>query len=68
MSLYPSHAVQGKQCATMVKRLFEGEPITNIIPEPPQENGYAFDMKKAKQFGIDIPIEMIQMAGENIIQ
>ncbi len=68
MSLYPSHAGQGRQCAVMIKRLFEGEPIQNIIPETPKENGYAFDLNKAEQFGIQIPVEMIELAGEDVVR
>jgi len=68
MSLYPSDISSGRQCAVMIKRLFEGEDISKIIPQWPKENGIAFDLRKAKKFGIKIPIQMLEMAGDNIVR
>ncbi len=67
MSIYPSHAQEGAQTAVMIKRIFQGEPISSIIPEPPKEFGYTFDLKKTEQFGIQVPVDLIQLAGDNII-
>lgn len=67
MSVYPSLKGAGKQIARMIKQLFEGEDIRNIIPQWP-EYGVAFDLKKAAKFGIEIPADLIQMAGEDIIR
>lgn len=67
-TIYPSHDSIGKQAARMVKELFEGKKIGNIIPEWPHKYGVAVDLKKAKKFGIDVPVELLQMAGENIVR
>ena len=68
MSLYPSDSSAGRQCAVMLKKIFEGEDINKIIPEWPKENGIAFDLRKARKFGIKIPIQMMEMAGDNIVK
>ncbi|SLM31399.1 ABC-type uncharacterized transport system periplasmic component-like protein (fragment) [Desulfamplus magnetovallimortis] len=67
MSIYPSLTDAGKRCAEMIKQLFEGKSIKEIIPEWPS-TGMAFDLNKAKQFGITIPEDLLKIAGENIIQ
>ncbi|MDD2540074.1 MAG: ABC transporter substrate binding protein [Desulfuromonadaceae bacterium] len=66
-TIYPSHESIGFQAARMIKELFEGKKISDILPEWPHRYGVAIDLKKAKKFGIDVPIELLQMAGENII-
>jgi putative tryptophan/tyrosine transport system substrate-binding protein len=67
MSMYPSEISAGKQCATMIKKLFSGDDIATIIPQWPQENGIAIDLRKTKQFGISVPIHIMEMAGDDII-
>ncbi len=66
-TIYPSHASIGFQAAGMIKELFEGKKISDILPEWPHRYGVALDLNKAKKFGIDVPVELLQMAGENII-
>lgn len=66
--IYPSHESIGIQTAKMIKGLFEGKRINEITPEWPQKYGVAVDLRKAKQFGLDIPVEVLQMAGENIVR
>lgn len=68
MAIYPSQESAGQQAAFMIKSLFEGQSIKTLIPQWPKQNGFAFDLKKAKQFGIKIPIQMIELAGENIVK
>lgn len=67
-TIYPSHASIGKQAARMIKELFEGKKIGDIMPEWPHKYGFAVDLQKAKKFGIDVPVELLQMAGENIVR
>ncbi len=67
MVIYPSHISMGKQAARMVKELFEGIPIAQILPEWPKECGFAFDLGKAAQFGIQVPVEYIELAGDDIV-
>lgn len=67
-TIYPSHESIGNQAAQMIKALFEGKLVRDILPEWPHKYGIAIDLKKAKQFGIDVPVEVLQMAGENIVR
>ncbi|MBF0507004.1 MAG: hypothetical protein HQL09_09230 [Nitrospirae bacterium] len=67
-TMYPSHASIGNQTARMIKELFEGKKTSDILPEWPLTYGFAVDLRKAKQFGISVPVEILQMAGENIIK
>lgn len=67
-AIYPSHESIGNQAARMVKELFEGKKVGDITPEWPHKFGVAVDLKKAKKFGIDVPVELLQMAGENIVR
>ncbi|MBT2971268.1 MAG: hypothetical protein KME56_19635 [Candidatus Thiodiazotropha sp. (ex Ctena orbiculata)] len=64
--IYPSHRMIGKQAAAMIRDLFEGKPIREIPPQWPAHFGYAVDITKAIQFGITIPVGLLQLAGENI--
>ena len=66
-SIYPSHDSIGNQSARMVKELFEGKKVSEVMPEWPHKYGIAIDLRKAKHFGIDVPVELLQMAGENIV-
>lgn len=68
MVVYPSNRSMGRQAAKMIKEIFEGKPIKEIYPEWPRENGFAFDLSKAREFGVKIPVEYIEMSGDNIIK
>lgn len=68
MVIYPSHVSMGTQAAEMIARLFEGEPIQDIYPESPRNNGYAFDLNETEHFDIQVPVEMIELAGDNIVR
>jgi putative ABC transport system substrate-binding protein len=67
-SIYPSHASIANQSASMVVKLFAGKKIAEIPAEWPQKFGIAVDLRKAKRFGIEVPVELLQMAGENIVR
>ncbi|MBA4367070.1 MAG: hypothetical protein C0403_05460 [Desulfobacterium sp.] len=67
-TLYPSHESIGNQAARMIKELFEGKKVGDIIPEWPRKYGVAVDLQKARRFGLDVPVELLQMAGENIVR
>jgi putative ABC transport system substrate-binding protein len=66
--VYPSHDSIGKQAARMIRDLFEGKAVAKILPEWPREYGFAIDLRKARQFGLTVPVEILQMAGENIVK
>ncbi len=66
-TIYPSHKSIGSQSARMIKEFFEGKKISNIIPEWPKKFGVAVDLQKTKQFGINVSVELLQIAGEDII-
>lgn len=68
VSIYPSQKSAGYQAAHMLSRLFSGESFQALHPEWPHENGFAFDLSKTKQFNIAIPIDMIELAGKNIVK
>ena len=66
--IYPSHASIGEQAAQMIQALFEGKNIAEIPPEWPRKYGFALDLPKTRQFKISVPVELLQLAGENIIK
>jgi len=67
-AIFPLHSSIGQQAARMIKELFEGRPVSDVTPEWPQKYGFAIDLRKARRFGVDVPVELLQMAGENIIR
>ncbi|HEX9080404.1 MAG TPA: ABC transporter substrate binding protein [Desulfuromonadaceae bacterium] len=67
-AIYPSHESIGRQAARMVTELFQGRRVSDIPPEWPKKYGVAIDLRKARQFGIDVPVELLQAAGENIVR
>lgn len=67
-TIYPSHDSIGNQSAKMIMKFFEGKTASDVMPEWPHRFGIAVDLRKAKQFGIEVPIEMLQIAGENIVR
>lgn len=68
LSMYPSEISAGRQSALMIKKLFQGDNIASIIPQWPKENGIAIDLRKAKRFNIGIPIQIMEMAGDDIVR
>ena len=66
--IYPSHDSIGEQAAAMLKQIFSGKAIGDIRPEWPRKYGFAVDLPKTQQFGIKVPIELLQLAGENIVK
>jgi len=68
MAVYSSQESAGRQVALMIKRLFEGESVKDIIPEWPKESGVALDLKKIEQFGFTVPEELLEKAGENVVR
>ncbi len=68
MSIYPSDAGAGRQCARMIRQLLEGVPMRDIPPQWPRENGFAFDLSKTARFGITVPIPLLELAGENVVR
>lgn len=66
-SIYPSHESMGIQSANMIIKIFKGIDIKEIPTEWPKENGFAFDLKKVKKFGLSIPVKFFELAGKNII-
>ena len=66
--VYPSHQSIGKQAAHMIKDVLQGRPIAEILPEWPKEYGFAVDLRKTSQFGVSVPLEILQIAGENIVK
>jgi putative ABC transport system substrate-binding protein len=67
-TIFPLHDSIGRQAARMIKELFEGRMVSDVMPEWPQKYGVAIDLRKARRFGVDVPVELLQMAGENIIR
>ena len=67
-AIYPSHLSIGEQAARMIKDLFQGKTIAEIPPEWPKTYGFAVDLPKTRQFKITVPVELLQLAGENIIK
>lgn len=66
--IYPSHASIGEQAARMIRHLFEGGNVADLTPEWPRKYGFAVDLRKARQFNITVPVELLQLAGENIVK
>ncbi len=66
--VYPSHVSIGQQAAEMIRRLFEGTPISELTPQWPRTFGYAVDLPKVRRFGIDVPVGILQLAGESVIK
>lgn len=67
-TIFPLTGNVGLQAAAMVQRVLASEPISSIKPEWPQTFGMAIDLPKAREFGIRVPIQMLLMAGPNIVK
>ncbi|MCG7989345.1 MAG: hypothetical protein JAZ20_03185 [Candidatus Thiodiazotropha weberae] len=66
--VFPCLKSIGRQLGEMVSELFEGVPIEFIEPRWPARFGYAVDLNKTQQFGINVPVGILQLAGKNIIR
>ncbi len=66
--VYPSHVSIGGQAARMIKELFQGRQIADITPEWPKQYGFAIDLPKAKKFQLTVPVEILQLSGDNIVK
>ncbi|MBF0266273.1 MAG: hypothetical protein HQL46_13495 [Gammaproteobacteria bacterium] len=66
--VFPSHESIGKQTASMIRDIFEGKTIQQIKPQWPKLFGYGVDLSKTNQFGIKVPIGILQLSGSNIIK
>jgi putative ABC transport system substrate-binding protein len=66
--IFPSHESIGEQAARMIKDLFEGRNVADILPEWPKKFGFAIDLPKARQFRISVPVELLQLSGDNIVK
>ena len=67
MSIFPATKGIGRQTAKIIKRLLEGAPVKDVMPEKVKAYGVAFDMAKTRQFGIEIPDDLLRQAGQNIV-
>lgn len=66
--VFPCLESMGRQLGEMIHQLFDEVPIEFIEPKWPARFGYAIDLNKTKQFGINVPVGILQLAGENIIR
>lgn len=54
-TISPSLPAMGKQAASMIRQLFEGKPIVQILPETAKTFEITIDVKRAKDFGVKLP-------------
>jgi len=66
-TIFPAHDSIGRQAGRMIKDLFEGKKVGDLTPEWPAKYGVAVDLGKARRFGVDISVELLQLAAENIV-
>jgi putative tryptophan/tyrosine transport system substrate-binding protein len=66
--VFPSHESIGQQAARMIRDIFEGKPVAQIMPQWPAKYGYALDLQKTRRFGISVPVGILQLAGGNIVK
>ncbi|WP_159084660.1 ABC transporter substrate-binding protein [Dongshaea marina] len=64
LSIFPDLTKMGIETARMMDRLLQGEQISQVFPEWPPV-GIAFDLERLKAFGIEVPMQERQRAGEN---
>ncbi len=67
-SIYPSHQSMGEQAAIMIMKLLSGISIKEIKPEWPKKSGFAFNLKLAKKYKVNIPVEFIELSAGNIVK
>ena len=66
--VYPSHESIGQQAAEMLKRLFTGSQPADIVPQWPSKFGFAVDLSKTRRFGIQVPVQILRLAGPNVVK
>ena len=52
----------------MIRKLLAGLTPDQIRPEWPKKYGFAVDLNKARRFGITVPIQVLLLAGHNIVR
>ncbi len=67
MTITPALKDQAQEVAGMIDKVFRGESVKNILPLWLDAYEIAFDLEKIKHFGINIPQELLDKAGENIV-
>ncbi|MEK6794549.1 MAG: ABC transporter substrate binding protein [Spirochaetota bacterium] len=68
MSIYPVFDTFGVQSGRMIAELLKGKKVSDLVPEWPKQNGVAFDLGKAKKFGISVPVGLLELAGPNVVR
>jgi len=48
--------------------VYDDGQIKDIIPEWPKAYGFAFDLNKTEEFSIKVPVEYIEIAGDDIVK
>ena len=66
-SIFSSIHNIGETTAIMALKLLSGKKIKEIPAEMPGNFGFAFNIKRAKQYGIKIPVDFLEIAGNNIV-
>jgi putative ABC transport system substrate-binding protein len=66
-SVFPSYKSIGQQVAVMVIKALKGVPFNQLNSEWPKRNGFAFNISKIKKYDLKIPVQLIELAGNNII-
>jgi len=66
--IYPSHESIGQQAADMLITLFKGGKPADIVPQWPHKYGFAVDLPKARHFDIRVPVQILRLAGPNIVK
>ena len=68
-SIAPDTVASGEQIAEMISDVFQGKKIQDIMPQWPRKYAFAFDLKKAKKFKINVPVDLIEATPEkNVIK
>ncbi|MBI4976312.1 MAG: hypothetical protein HZC28_02460 [Spirochaetes bacterium] len=68
IAIFPVFDTFGVQSGRMIAELLKGKKVSDLIPEWPKQNGVAFDLGKAKKFGISVPVGLLEMAGPNVVR
>jgi putative tryptophan/tyrosine transport system substrate-binding protein len=66
--VYPVHQSIGEQGGVMVASLLAGQPFKQLLPQPPARYGFAINLAAANRARVRIPLTLLQLAGNNIIQ
>ncbi len=66
-SIFSSIHNIGETTAIMALKLLSGKKIKEIPAEMPGNFGFAFNIKRAKQYRIKIPVDFLEIAGNNIV-